>query len=140
MKFKDYLKEEEQKPFDVRDIEDETVENNYFRKVLYTGKHLQLVLMAIEPNSEIGNEVHNDTDQFFRIDEGEGKVVVNNKEEIPIKDGSSILIRQGTYHNVVNTSSTKKLKLYSLYAPPHHPPGTVHKTKEEAEEYEKEEK
>ena len=81
-----------------------------------------------------GNEVHNDTDQFFRIDEGEGKVVIDNgREEISVKDGFSILIKQGTYHNVINTSSTKMLKLYSLYAPPHHPDGTVHKTKEEAE-------
>ncbi len=139
MKLKRFLLEETEKGFDVRNIEEETVSNNYFRKVLYTGKNLQLVLMAIEPNSEIGNEVHNDTDQFFRIDEGEGKVVIDNgKEEISVKDGFSILIKQGTYHNVINTSSTKMLKLYSLYAPPHHPDGTVHKTKEEAEEAEKE--
>lgn len=125
--------------FDIRDIEKETIDNKYFRKVLHTGKHLQLVLMSIKPNQEIGNEVHHDSDQFFRVDEGKGKVVIENKNEFDIKDGSSIIIEAGTYHNIINTSSTKDLKLYSIYSPPHHPDGTIHKTKEEAEAAEKEE-
>lgn len=127
-----FLNEDNNSSFDVRNIEDETKNNDNFRKVLFTGKNIQLVLMSLNPNEEIGNEVHNDTDQFFRIDEGEGKVIINNDEEINIKDGSSIIIGMGVYHNIINTSSTKKLKLYSLYTPPHHPEGTIHKTKQDA--------
>jgi mannose-6-phosphate isomerase-like protein (cupin superfamily) len=139
MKLKRFLSEETSKGFDVRDIESETVANDNFRKVLYTGVNTQLVLMTLQPSEDIGNEVHKNVDQFFRIEEGEGKVVINEKEEIAVKAGSSIVIKQGTYHNIVNTSSTKKLQLYSLYSPPHHIDGTVHKTKEEAKADKKDE-
>lgn len=129
MKFKKYLKEE--KNFDIRNIENETVENDNFRKVLFTGKNLQLVLMSLNPGEDVGEEIHNDTDQFFRIDEGQGEAHING-EVFTIKDGSSIVIIQGAKHNIINTSKDKKLKFYSIYAPPHHPNDTIHKTKEEA--------
>jgi len=131
MKFNKYITESK---YDVRNIEHETLDNNYFRKVLFTGDHLQLVLMAIEPNDEIGMEVHNDSDQFFRIDEGEGELQFKDGAPVSVSDGFSIVIPSGTYHNIVNTSKTKKLKLYSIYAPKHHPDGTIHKTKEDEEE------
>jgi mannose-6-phosphate isomerase-like protein (cupin superfamily) len=132
MRIKNYLNEEKIKTFDVRNIEKETLANNNFRKVLFTGKNLQLVLMSLNPNEEIGMEVHNTVDQFFRIDEGEGELQVEGKEPIKISDGFSIIIPQGTKHNIINTSKTEKLKLYSLYSPPNHKDGVIHKTKEEA--------
>lgn len=134
MKLNKYLNEE--KPFDVRNIEKETLANNNFRKVLFTGKNLQLVLMSLNPNEEIGMEVHDDVDQFFRIDEGDGELRVEGKEAVKISDGFSIVIPQGTKHNIVNTSNDKKLKLYTVYSPPNHKDGTIHKTKEEAMEEE----
>lgn len=132
MRIKNYLNEEKIKTFDVRNIEKETLANNNFRKVLFTGKNLQLVLMSLNPNEEIGMEVHNTVDQFFRIDEGEGELQVEGKEPVKISDGFSIIIPQGTKHNIINTSKTEKLKLYSLYSPPNHKDGVIHKTKEEA--------
>jgi mannose-6-phosphate isomerase-like protein (cupin superfamily) len=134
MKLNKYLNEE--KSFDVRNIEKETLANNNFRKVLFTGKNLQLVLMSLNPNEEIGMEVHDDVDQFFRIDEGDGELRVEGKEAVKISDGFSIVIPQGTKHNIVNTSNDKKLKLYTVYSPPNHKDGTIHKTKEEAMEEE----
>ena len=132
MKFKQYIKEDiNKKEYDVRNIEMETENNDNFRKVLFTGKNTQLVLMTLNPGEEIGSEIHNDTDQFFRIEQGEGEIDVNG-EKTSVKDGSSIIIVQGTKHNIINTSKDKKLKLYSLYSPPHHPPNTIHKTKEDA--------
>ena len=124
--------ETDAKKFDVRNIEKETKENDNFRKVLFTGKNLQLVLMSLNPKEEIGMEVHNNVDQFFRFDEGEGELQVDGEESVKISDGFSIVIPQGTKHNIVNTSDTKKLKLYSIYSPPNHKDGTIHKTKEEA--------
>jgi mannose-6-phosphate isomerase-like protein (cupin superfamily) len=115
----------------VTNIEKDTVDNDNFRKVLYTGKNSQLVLMALKPEEEIGEEVHKDTDQFFRIDSGSGKVVINGKST-DIKDGFAFVIPQGAKHNVINTGK-EPLKLYSVYSPPHHEDGTIHKTKEEAE-------
>jgi mannose-6-phosphate isomerase-like protein (cupin superfamily) len=115
----------------VTDIEKDTVDNDNFRKVLYTGKNCQLVLMALKPGEEIGEEVHKDTDQFFRVDSGSGKVIINGKETT-LKNGSAIVVPQGAKHNVIN-SGKEPLKIYSLYAPPHHKDGTIHKTKEEAE-------
>jgi mannose-6-phosphate isomerase-like protein (cupin superfamily) len=113
---------------DVRDIEKETIANNYFRKVLFTSERLQLVLMSLKPGEEIGEEVHPTTDQFFRIEEGKGKAVIDGKE-ILIKDGSSILIKSGRVHNIINDSE-KPLKLYSLYSPPQHQDGLIQKEKE----------
>ncbi len=114
-------------------IEKTTLKNGYFRQVLFTGKHSQLVVMCLQPSEEIGNEVHPDVDQFFRIEEGKAKFVFNNKEEHIVGDGDAVVVPAGTYHNVINTSSAKPLKLYTIYTPPQHPDGTVHKTKAEAE-------
>ncbi len=119
-------------------IETLTLKNNYFRKVLFTGKHAQLVVMSLKPGEEIGNEVHKHVDQFFRLEGGEAKFVFNGKSHIvKNKGGGSVLVPAGTYHNVINTSKTKKLKLYTIYSPPNHPPGTIHKTKADAERAEK---
>jgi mannose-6-phosphate isomerase-like protein (cupin superfamily) len=115
----------------VTDIEKDTVENDNFRKVLYTGKNSQLVLMSLKPGEEIGMETHDDTDQFFRVDAGSGRVIINGNET-EIKNGSAIVIPQGAKHNVINTGR-EYLKLYSIYSPPHHADKTLHKTKEEAE-------
>jgi len=115
----------------VTDIEKDTVANKNFRKVLYTGKNSQLVLMSLKPGEEIGEEVHDDTDQFFRVDSGSGKVIINGNES-KIKDGFAVVVPQGAKHNVINTGK-EDLKLYSIYSPPHHEDGTIHKTKEEAE-------
>lgn len=115
----------------VDNIEELTLANNNFRKVIYTGQHAQLVLMSLNPNEDIGMEVHPTTDQFLRIEEGEGKVVMNGEEHL-IKDGSAIIVLAGTEHNIINTSSVNPLKLYTIYSPPHHKDGTIHKTKSEA--------
>lgn len=117
-------------------IEQETLQNENFRKVLFTGKHAQLVVMSLLPGEDIGVEVHDTVDQFFRVDSGEGKVVMNG-EEAEFSDGFAFIVPAGTEHNVVNTSETEPLKLYTIYSPPNHPDGTVHKDKAEAEEYEK---
>jgi mannose-6-phosphate isomerase-like protein (cupin superfamily) len=113
----------------VTDIEKDTINNNNFRKVLYTGKHSQLVLMSINPGDDIGEEIHN-VDQFFRIDSGSGKVIINGKEH-KIFDGSAFIVPAGAKHNVVNDEK-KSLKLYSIYSPPHHKDKIIHKTKEKA--------
>jgi len=123
----------------IGDIEKETLENNNFRKVLFTGKHQQLVVMSLKPREEIGNEVHANVDQFFRIEEGEARFVFNGKEEHVARDGYAVVVPAGTYHNIINRSDSKTLKLYTVYSPPNHPPGTIHKTKAEAEEAEKHE-
>ncbi|HEY1204117.1 MAG: cupin domain-containing protein [Bryobacteraceae bacterium] len=114
-------------------IEKLTLENAYFRQVLFTGKHAQLVLMCLGPGEEIGDEVHPNVDQFFRIEQGDAKFVFNEKQERQVRDGDAVVVPAGTYHNVINTSKTVPLKLYTLYSPPNHPDGTVHKTKAEAE-------
>ncbi len=114
-------------------IEDQTLKNGYFRKVLFTGSYCQLVVMCLQPGEEIGNEVHAKVDQFFRIEQGEAKFVFNEKEEHLVHDGDAVVVPAGTYHNVINTSKTGQLKLYTLYSPPNHPSGTIHKTKAEAE-------
>jgi len=112
-------------------IEELTRANTYFRQVLYTGPHHQLVLMSLLPSEEIGMEVHPDNDQFFRFEMGEGKVIIGGIEYM-IKDGDVAIVPAGTEHNVVNTSATNPLKLYTIYAPAHHSDGTIHKTKAEA--------
>jgi len=112
---------------DVRDIEKETIANNYFRKVLFTSERLQLVIMSLKPGEDIGEEVHPTTDQFIRIEEGKAKAIVDGKEII-LKDGSSILIKSGRVHNIINDSDNP-LKLYSLYSPPQHQDGLIQKEK-----------
>lgn len=113
----------------VTDIEKDTKANNDFRRVLYTGKTSQLVLMSLKPDEDIGEEVHDKVDQFFRIDGGDGKVVINDVEH-KIGNGSAFVVPQGAKHNVV--AGKNGLKLYSIYSPPNHKDGTIHKTKEDA--------
>ena len=113
-------------------IEKETLENTNFRKVLYTGKHSQLVLMSLKPHEEIGMEIHKDNDQFFRFEAGEGRCVIDGNF-YDVKDGSVLIVPSGTEHNVINTSDTEDLKLYTIYSPAHHKDGIVKITKEEAE-------
>ena len=115
----------------VDDIDRLTVENKDFRRVLYTGKHLQLVLMALRPGEEIGEEVHDDHDQFFRIEKGEGEVWIDN-QRTKIKADDAIVVPAGARHNVINTGD-KKLKLYTVYGPPDHKDGLVRSTQGEAE-------
>ena len=114
-------------------IEKQTLSNTYFRQVLFTAQHEQLVVMCLRPGEEIGDEVHPKVDQFFRIEQGEAKFVFNEKEERLVHDGDVVVVPAGTFHNVVNTSKTAMLKLYTIYSPPNHADGTVHKTKAEAE-------
>jgi len=113
-------------------IETETLRNTDFRQVLFTGKHAQLVLMCLQPGEEIGNEVHPKTDQFFRIEQGEARFIFDEKKEYIVRDGGAVVVPAGTCHNVINTSKTTQLKLYTVYSPPNHPAGTVHATKAEA--------
>lgn len=120
-------------------IETLTVKNKYFRKVLYTGKYAQLVLMCLQPREEIGNEVHKKVDQFFRIEEGTARFIFNGKEIHNVRANDAVIVPAGTYHNVINPSRTTQLKLYTLYSPPNHPDGTVHKTKAEADKAEENE-
>lgn len=112
-------------------IEKQTLENLNFRKVLFTGPNCQLVLMSLKPNEEIGEEVHTENDQFFRFENGTGKVTIEG-EEFEVKDGDAVVVPAGAKHNIVNSSTTEDLKLYTIYSPAHHPDGTIHKTKKEA--------
>lgn len=114
------------------DIETATRTNTNFRKVLYTAKHTQLVLMSLRPNEEIGLEIHPDNDQFFRFEIGQGKCIIDGNE-YPVKDGDVVIVPAGAKHNVINTSSAQDLKLYTLYSPPHHKDGIVRATRTEAE-------
>ena len=111
----------------VVDIEKETTKNTDFRRVLYTGKYSQLVLMSIKP----GEETHGDVDQFFRFEEGEGKVIIDGVEH-RVKDGNGVIVPAGARHNVINTSKHVNLKLYTIYSPPEHQDGVVRHTKKEA--------
>jgi mannose-6-phosphate isomerase-like protein (cupin superfamily) len=120
-------------------IEEQTLKNANFRQVLFTGKFCQLVVMCLQPGEEIGNEVHPNVDQFFRIEQGEARFVLNGKEEHLVRKDEAAIVPAGTFHNVVNTSKRNRLKLYTIYSPPNHPAGTVHKNKAEAEEAEKHE-
>jgi len=117
----------------VGSIEKQTLKNTYFREVLFTGKYSQLVVMCLQAGEEIGDEVHPNVDQFFRIEQGEAKFVLNENEEHLVREGDAVVVPAQTYHNVINTSKTAELKLYTIYSPPNHPAGTVHKTKAEAE-------
>jgi mannose-6-phosphate isomerase-like protein (cupin superfamily) len=113
-------------------IEKDTVENNNFRKVLYSGKHLQLVLMSLKTGEEIGEEIHQDNDQFFRFESGTGKCVIDGNE-YNVKDGDVIVVPAGAKHNIINTNDKMELKMYTIYSPPHHKDGIVRTTKEDAE-------
>jgi len=118
-------------------IEKDTLENNNFRKVLYTGKHSQLVLMSLQPKEEIGMEVHEDNDQFFRFEKGQGKCIIDGNE-YEVADGSAIVVPAGAEHNIINISEEAELKLYTIYSPAHHKDGIVRATKAEAEANEEE--
>jgi len=117
-------------------IEELTLQNTNFRKVIFTGQFSQLVLMCLKPGESIGDEVHDNIDQFFRIEEGEGKIIIDG-EESSLLDGSAAIVPAGARHNVINTGNID-LKIYTIYSPPNHPIGTIHVTKEEAETAEKE--
>ncbi|MDD1746602.1 MAG: cupin domain-containing protein [Methanomassiliicoccales archaeon] len=112
-------------------IEKDTIKNADFRRVLYTGKYSQLVLMSLKPGEEIGEEVHGDVDQFFRFEEGKGLVVIDDVEN-EVKDGMAVVVPSGAKHNVINTSKKNDLKLYTIYSPPEHQDGVVRHTKQEA--------
>ena len=114
-------------------IEKATRENMHYRKVLYTGEHSQLVLMHLLPDEEIGLEVHKDNDQFFRFEQGEGRVTINDTT-YTVADGDAIVVPAGAQHNIVNTSATLPLKLYTIYSPAHHKDGIERMTKKEAEQ------
>jgi len=112
----------------ITNIEQDTNNNEFFRKVIFTAKNSQLVLMTLKPQEEIGEEVHETVDQFFRFEKGTGKAVLNG-EEFQVRDGFAVVVPSGTKHNIINTSSTEPLKLYTIYSPPNHPEGTIHKIK-----------
>lgn len=118
------------------DIEDRTLKNEFFRQVLFTAPHSQLVVMTLKPGEEIGLETHEDRDQFIRVEAGTGEALLDGQKHA-LSDGVAIVIPAGTEHNVTNTSKSEPLRLYTLYSPPEHPDGTVHETKAEADEYEK---
>jgi len=113
-------------------IEKATLENTNFRKVMYTGKHCQLVLMSLAPKEEIGMEVHQDNDQFFRFEKGQGKCIIDGNE-YELTDGVAIIVPAGAQHNIINTSESEALKLYTIYSPAHHKDGIIRATKAEAE-------
>jgi len=113
-------------------IEKETLENDNYRKVLFTGPQSQLVVMSLQPGEEIGEEIHDDHDQFIRIEQGEAKVIIDEEVRV-LKEDEATIIPAGSKHNAVNTSKNKELKLYTIYSPAEHPKGTVFKTKAEAD-------
>ena len=113
-------------------IEKLTLENESFRKVLYTAGHCQLVLMSLRPGEEIGSEVHEENDQFFRFEKGEGKVIID-ETQYAVGDGDAVIVPSGAQHNVINVSDSEMLKLYTIYAPAHHQDGVERVTKAEAE-------
>lgn len=115
----------------ISNIEKDSIENDNFRKVLYTTKNSQLVLMSLKPGEDIGEEIH-DLDQFIRCEAGEGKAILDGVSH-EMKDGFAIVVPAGAKHNIVNTSETEPMKLYTVYSPANHKDGTIHKTKEEAE-------
>lgn len=116
-------------------IEKDTLENNNFRKVLYTGQHLQLVLMTLKAGEEIGEETHQNTDQLFRFESGFGKCIIDAAEYL-VKTGDVVVVPSGAKHNVINIDSKTELKMYTIYGPPNHKYDTMRATKEDAEKYE----
>jgi len=119
----------------IDNIEEKTLNNTNFRQVLFTGKNMQLVVMALKPGEEIGEEIHEHVDQFFRVEQGEAKIIIDGEESI-LEEDMVAIVPAGAKHNVINISNVD-LKLYTIYAPPNHPDGTVHKDKAEADEYER---
>jgi mannose-6-phosphate isomerase-like protein (cupin superfamily) len=115
----------------IGNIEKDTIANADFRRVLYTGKYSQLVLMSLKPGEEIGEEVHDDVDQFFRFEKGEGKVIID-KVEHKVQDGVAVIVPSGALHNVINTSKKEDLRLYTIYSPPEHQDKVVRHTKAQA--------
>ena len=115
----------------VTNIERDTLDNEDYRRVLFTGRNTQLVLMTLRPGEEIGREVHTGHDQFIRVEAGTGIVILDGREA-PLGDGVAVVIPANVKHNVINTSATEPLRLYSLYAPPEHAEGTVHPSKRDA--------
>ena len=113
-------------------IEKIAKDNSNFRKVLYTSKHSQLVLMSLQPKEEIGEEIHADNDQFFRVESGQGKCIIDGNE-YEIKDGDAIVIPSGAKHNIINTATDSALKMYTIYSPAHHKDKLIRATKKEAE-------
>jgi mannose-6-phosphate isomerase-like protein (cupin superfamily) len=112
-------------------IEKDTLKNTDFRRVLYTGKYSQLVLMSLKPGEEIGEEIHGNIDQFFRFEEGEGVVVIDHVKHV-VGDGVAVIVPAGALHNVINTSKRESLKLYTIYSPPEHQDKVVRQTKADA--------
>jgi len=121
----------------VTNIETKSIENDYFREVLFTASRVQLVVMALQAGEEIGTETHDDTDQFIRVEAGRGTAILDGVE-YDLADGSAVVIPAGTTHNVVNSSTSEPLKLYTIYSPPEHPDGTVNRNKAEALAYQAE--
>lgn len=119
------------------DIEEATLENKNFRKVLYTSKHSQLVLMSLKPQEEIGMEVHEENDQFFRFEKGLGLCIIDGNE-YEVGDGFAVVVPAGAQHNIINISETEELKLYTIYSPAHHKDQIIRATKKKAEENEAE--
>jgi mannose-6-phosphate isomerase-like protein (cupin superfamily) len=115
-------------------IEKDVMDNSNFRKVLYTSEHLQVVLMNLKPGEEIGEEIHNANDQFFRFESGNGKCIINGND-YNVSNGDAIVVPAGAKHNVINTNNSSELKMYTIYAPPHHKDGIVRATKAEAEDF-----
>lgn len=115
----------------IDNIEEKTINNDYFREVVFTGKYCQLVVMCLKPGEEIGYEVHKNVDQFFRVEKGRGKVIIDGEENLVI-NGAGIIVPAGSEHNVINISTSNDLKLYTIYSPPQHKNGIIHKTKQDA--------
>lgn len=114
-------------------IEKLALDNSFFRRVIFTAEHSQLVLMCLQPNEEIGREAHADVDQFFRIERGDARFVFGDGEEHLAHAGDAVVVPARTLHNVINASPSEPLKLYTIYSPPNHPEGTLHRTRAEAE-------
>jgi len=115
----------------IENIEEKALGNSYFREVVFTGKYCQLVLMSLKPGEEIGSEVHKKVDQFFRIEKGSAKVIIDGIESL-VTDGAGIIVPAGSEHNIINLSTSSDLKLYTIYSPPNHKDGVIHKTKKDA--------
>jgi mannose-6-phosphate isomerase-like protein (cupin superfamily) len=113
-------------------IEQDTLDNQDFRRVIYTAKHCQLVLMSLQPKEEIGMETHPENDQFLRFEGGNGVCFIDDNR-YEVSDGDAVIVPAGARHNVVNLSETEELKIYTIYSPPHHKDGTIHATKKDAE-------